>query len=225
MLRIADLPGASGRPAKSRRGCMITSLHAEDLALQRGERMLFRRLELRVCAGEAVALTGANGAGKTSLLRAIAGFIRPSAGRITFEGATGSLVVEDARRAGCHLVGHQDGLKPGRRARDELLFQAHWHGGSTAGALAAADRLGLTRLLALEIRVLSAGQRRRLALARLIASPRPLWLLDEPLAPLDAASRTLLGAVMAEHLASGGLIVAAVHDPLPLPVRGLEIVA
>jgi heme exporter protein A len=225
MLRDTDLPGAGERPAQSWRGRMITGLNVEDLALQRGERVLFRRLDVQVSAGEAVALTGANGVGKTSLLRAIAGFIRPSAGRITFEGGRGRLPTEDARRAGCHLVGHQDGLKPGRRARDELLFQAHWHGGSTDGALSAADRLGLTRLLALEVRVLSAGQRRRLALARLIASPRPLWLLDEPLAPLDAASRTLLGAVMAEHLASGGLIVAAVHDPLPLPVRGLEIVA
>jgi heme exporter protein A len=202
---------------------MIVALRAEDLALQRGERLLFQRLDLRVSAGEAVALTGANGAGKTSLLRAVAGFIRPTAGRIAFEGEEGELTAEDARRAGCHLVGHQDGLKSGRRARDELLFQAHWHGGTAADALAAADRLGLTRLLALEVRVLSAGQRRRLALARLIASPRALWLLDEPLAPLDAASRTLLGVVMAEHLAGGGLIVAAVHDPLPLSARAVEI--
>jgi heme exporter protein A len=223
MLCKPDIRSTSGRPGWPRRRSMITGLTVEDLALQRGERVLFRRLELRVSAGEAVALTGANGAGKTSLLRAIAGFIRPSAGRIAFEGGGGRLPAEDARRAGCHLVGHQDGLKPGRSARDELLFQAHWHGGATAGALAAADRLGLTRLLALEVRVLSAGQRRRLALARLIASPRPLWLLDEPLAPLDAASRTLLGAVMVEHLAGGGLIVAAVHDPLPLPVRAVEI--
>lgn len=202
---------------------MIAALGIEDLALQRGERVLFRRLDLRVVSGEAVALTGANGAGKTSLLRAIAGFIRPTAGRVTFEGARGPLAADDARRAGCHLVGHQDGLKPARRVRDELLFQARWHGGTAADALAAAERLGLTRLLALEVRVLSAGQRRRLALARLIASPRPLWLLDEPLAPLDAASRTLLGAIMAEHLVGGGLIVAAVHDPLPIPARAVEI--
>jgi len=204
---------------------MITVLSVEDLALQRGERVLFRHLGLRVAAGEAVALTGSNGAGKTSLLRAIAGFIRPIEGRIAFEGAAGALPADDARRAGCHLVGHQDGLKPGRRARDELLFQARWHGGTAPGALAAAERLGLTRLLGLEVRVLSAGQRRRLALARLIASPRPLWLLDEPLAPLDAASRTLFGILMAEHLARGGLIVAAVHDPLPIAARTVGIAA
>ena len=204
---------------------MITVLSVEDLALQRGERVLFRHLGLRVAAGEAVALTGSNGAGKTSLLRAIAGFIRPIEGRIAFEWAAGALPADDARRAGCHLVGHQDGLKPGRRARDELLFQARWHGGTAPGALAAAERLGLTRLLGLEVRVLSAGQRRRLALARLIASPRPLWLLDEPLAPLDAASRTLFGILMAEHLARGGLIVAAVHDPLPIAARTVGIAA
>jgi heme exporter protein A len=204
---------------------MIIALSVQDLALQRGERVLFRRLSLRLEAGEIVALTGSNGAGKTSLLRAVAGFLRPLAGRIAFEGASGALPNEDARRAGCHLVGHQDGLKAGRRARDELLFQARWHGGTARSALAAAERLGLTRLLSLEVRVLSAGQRRRLALARLIASPRPLWLLDEPLAPLDAPSRTLLGSVMAEHLAGGGLIVAAVHDPLPIAARTVGIAA
>jgi heme exporter protein A len=204
---------------------MIIALHIESLTLQRGERVLFSNLDLRVAAGEAVALTGSNGAGKTSLLRAVAGFIRPMTGRITFEGASGVLPADDARRVGVHVVGHQDGLKPGRPARDELLFQARWHGGTAAGALAAAERLGLTRLLDLEVRVLSAGQRRRLALARLIAAPRPLWLLDEPLAPVDAAGRAVLGAVMAEHLGSGGLIVAAVHDPLPVPARPVGIAA
>jgi heme exporter protein A len=132
---------------------------------------------------------------------------------------------EDARRAGCHLLGHLDGLKSGRRARDELIFQARWSGGDARGALAAADRLGLARLLDLEVRVLSAGQRRRLALARLIASPRPLWLLDEPLAPLDADARALFGTLMSEHLAGGGLILAAVHDPLPIAARAVDVAA
>jgi heme exporter protein A len=172
-----------------------------------------------------MALVGANGAGKTSLLRAVAGFIRPTAGAVAFEGTGGPVVAEDARRAACHMIGHQDGLKTGRRARDELIFQARWTGGSAEAALAAAERLGLTRLLDLEVRVLSAGQRRRLALARLVASPRSLWLLDEPLAPLDAASRGQFGALMSEHLARRGLILAAVHDPLPIPVRTTEIAA
>lgn len=202
---------------------MITALHIETLALQRGERVLFRGLSLSVAAGEAVTLTGANGAGKTSLLRAIAGFIRPAEGTVRFDGADGPLDADDARRGGCHLVGHQDGLKTGRSARDELMFQARWTGGDEASALDAAERLGLTPLLDLEVRKLSAGQRRRLALARLAASPRTLWLLDEPMAPLDAQRRAQFGELMGAHIAGGGLIIAAVHDPLPIPARPVEV--
>jgi len=98
-----------------------------------------------------------------------------------------------------------------------------WTGGDAASALAAAEKLGLMRVLDLAVRHLSAGQRRRLALARLIASPRPLWLLDEPLAPLDAQHRTLFGELMAGHLAGGGLVLAAVHDPLPIAARTVEL--
>jgi heme exporter protein A len=199
---------------------LIAGLSIEGLALSRGERRLFSDFSLRVAAGEAVALTGANGAGKTSLLRAIAGFIAPSAGDISFVGVDES---DEARRTGLHLVGHLDGLKSARSARDELVFQARWTGASQAAALAAAETLGLTRLLGLAVRHLSAGQRRRLALARLIASPRPLWLLDEPFAPLDAAHRALFGELMAAHLAGGGLVLAAVHDPLPIAARGVEL--
>ena len=202
---------------------MIARLDIEDLAVGRGERGLFAGLNVAVAAGEAVALTGANGAGKTSLLRAVAGFIRPLAGRVRFFGAAGEVEAEEARRRACHLIGHQDGLKTSRLAREELIFQARWTGGSEAGALAAAERLGLGRLLDLEVRMLSAGQRRRVALARLIAAPRPLWLLDEPLAPLDEASRALLGEAMIVHLRGGGLILAAVHDRLPIDARIVEI--
>ena len=198
---------------------MIAALNVEGLAIRRGERLLFEDLDLSVRAGEAVALTGRNGAGKTSLLRAIAGLLRPAAGRVTFEGAD----EDDARRTGLHLVAHQDGLKPGRTAWEELRFQALWTGGSEASARKAIETFGLERLLDLEVRRLSAGQRRRLALARLAASPRPLWLLDEPMAPLDAGRRAAFGEVMARHLAGGGLILAAVHDPLPIPARTVEL--
>jgi len=122
-----------------------------------------------------------------------------------------------------HLLGHHDGLKPGRTAWDELLFQARWTGGTEAGARAACARLDLDRLHDLEVRKLSAGQRRWVALARLLAAPRSLWLLDEPLAPLDADRRADFGAVMTEHLAGGGLIIAAVHDTLPIAARTVEI--
>jgi len=194
---------------------MIDVLHIEGLAIRRGERRLFEGLDLTVRAGEAVALTGRNGAGKTSLLRAIAGLLRPEAGRVRFEGG-------DAQ-GGLHLIGHADGLKPGRTAWEELRFQSLWTGGTEASARAAAEAFGLTRMLGLEVRRLSAGQRRRVALARLAASPRSLWLLDEPMAPLDAAHRAAFGEVMARHLEGGGLIVAAVHDPLPVTARAVEV--
>jgi heme exporter protein A len=202
---------------------MIVGVDIEALSVARGERVLFEGFGLHLKAGEAVALTGRNGAGKTSLLRAIAGLIRPIAGAIAFRGPEGPLPAEDARSIDLHLLGHLDGLKAGRTAREELAFQAAWTGGTPQSQAAAVERLGLGRLLGLEVRKLSAGQRRRLALARLLASPRRLWLLDEPLAPLDAEHRAQLGVIMNEHLAAGGLLLAAVHDPLPLQARQVEI--
>jgi heme exporter protein A len=202
---------------------MITALTIHDLSIARGERVLFDHLAFELPAGEAVALTGANGSGKTSLLRALAGLIRPRSGEVRFSGPQGEIEPEDARARGVHLAGHADGLKPNRTAWEELRFQAIFAGGSEASAREAAATLALEPLLELETRKLSAGQRRRLVLARLIAAPRALWLLDEPLAPLDQARRTLAGELMAAHLARGGLIVAAVHDPLPIPARKLEI--
>lgn len=197
----------------------MTRLDIENLALSRGGRRLFSGLNLTLEAGRACALTGRNGAGKTSLLRAVAGLIAPEAGRISF----GGLDSADARAGGIHLLGHLDGLKSGRTARDELDFWTRWAGGSDASARAAAARLELVNLLDLEVRRLSAGQRRRLALARLLAAPRPLWLLDEPASPLDSGWRARLGELMAEHLAGGGMILAAVHDPLPVPADEVRI--
>jgi heme exporter protein A len=198
---------------------MIATLAIHDLAVRRGGRLLFEGLGLELAAGEACALTGPNGAGKTSLLRAVAGLVRPEAGEIGF----GGLEPEAARGEGLHFVGHQDGLKPARTAREELAFWTRWSGGAESEIGAAAEALELAPLLELEVRRLSAGQRRRLALARLIAAPRPLWLLDEPLSPLDARWRARFGEIMAAHLAGGGLILAAVHDPLPISAKSLEL--
>lgn len=203
---------------------MIATLSITDLALQRGERLLFHGLGFEIAAGEAVALTGANGAGKTSLLRAIAGLLRPEAGEIAFRDADANRIEpETARAHEVHLLGHLDGLKGQRTAREELMFQSRWLGHSHHGIDHAIETLGLAPLLDLEVRKLSAGQRRRLALARLIGSPRALWLLDEPLSPLDARWREVAGVLMEHHLASGGLILAAVHDPLPIPTRSLDL--
>ncbi|MBR7618155.1 heme ABC exporter ATP-binding protein CcmA [Phenylobacterium sp. 20VBR1] len=198
---------------------MISRLNLKNLSVRRGGRLLFEGLNLALAAGEAAALTGRNGAGKTSLLRTISGLVQTEAGAITF----GDLDPSTARAEGLHLIGHLDGLKPTRTAREELEFWSQWTGGTRASSAKAVATLELSTLMDLEVRRLSAGQRRRLALARLIAAPRPLWLLDEPLSPLDAVWRERFGQVMAGHLATGGLIVAAVHDPLPVPHKTLEI--
>lgn len=204
-------------------GVMLKTVDIEALSLSRGERVLFQGLSLRLSAGEAVALTGANGAGKTSLLRAVAGFIRPDSGAITFGGADGEALDSETARQGVHLLGHLEGLKPTRTARQEFDFQTDWLGGTGAAREAAVARLALTPLLDLETRKLSAGQKRRLSLARLVAAPRALWLLDEPLAPLDERWRATAAELMAAHLASGGMILAAVHDPLPVAARALDL--
>ncbi len=202
---------------------LISRVIISDLALTRGDRLLFKGLNVELRAGRATALSGRNGAGKTSLLRAVAGMIAPAAGMVAFEGPQGPLEPEEARSAGLHLMGHQDGLKPGRLALEEFVFQSRWCGADAAGIARARQALDLDRIADLEVRKLSAGQRRRLALGRLIAAPRALWLLDEPFAPLDAEHRVKFGALMAAHLAGGGMILAAVHDPLPIKADSLEI--
>jgi len=197
----------------------IGQLSLADVALRRGGRLLFSGVSLLLGAGEACALTGPNGAGKTSLLRAVAGLVRLETGEVGFGGTEPA----EARADGLHFAGHLDGLKPARTAREELAFWSRWGGGDAASAARATERLRLEPLLDLEIRRLFAGQRRRVALARLVASPRPLWLLDEPLSPLDADWRRRFADLMAEHLAGGGLVLAAVHDPLPGATRSLEL--
>ena len=202
------------------RGAGVTAaLELRGIGVSRGGRRLFSNLSLTLAAGQACALTGANGAGKTSLLRAVAGLVALEAGEVAF----GGIEAGEARAGGLHLLGHLDGLKPARTAREELGFWSLWQGGSAGLVESAVVALELGPLMDLEIRRLSAGQRRRLALARLLAAPRPLWLLDEPLSPLDAGWRARFGMMMQAHLAGGGMILAAVHDPLPIPAVTLEI--
>ena len=146
-------------------------LSVRDLTLARGDRVLIRDLSFSVAAGEALVLTGPNGAGKTSILRAVAGLLKPMAGSVELAG-------EGERVDRLHLIGHQDGQKSGRTAGDELRFWCGW-AGEPYGAERAAETLALKPLLPLPVRVLSAGQRKRLAVGRLIAAERPLWLLDD----------------------------------------------
>ena len=199
-------------------------IEAENISLHYGGSQILYGVSLSAGPGEVACVMGNNGAGKTSLLRAVAGFLRPDRGEVGFAAENGDrLEPEIARGRDLHLLGHLDGLKGQRTARDELTFQTRWLGGSDGAIAEAADRLGLEPLLDLEVRRLSAGQRRRLALARLIAAPRSLWLLDEPLSPLDTRWRQAAGELMQSHLDGGGMILAAVHDPLPVSARAIEI--
>src|ERR1700761_2529909 len=166
---------------------MISSLTAEKLACARGERRLFDGLSFRVKAGQALAGEGANGAGKTSLLRLIAGFLAPVSGRILVK--TGDHESDDAEARGRLIgwLGHLDGLKPQMAVQEQLGFYAGLYAVRDADLAATLVQVGLARQAELPCRYLSAGQKRRLALARLLVSRRPLLLLDEPFAALDAA--------------------------------------
>jgi len=200
---------------------MISSLTAENLACARGDRTLFDGLNFRVTAGQALAVEGANGAGKTSLLRLIAGFLAPAAGRILVKAATGESDDAEERGKAIGWLGHQDGLKPQLSVREQLDFFSSLYG--TKADSAVLEQVGLARQADLPCRYLSAGQRRRLGLARLLASTRPLWLLDEPFAALDASGERLIAHLMARHCGEGGIIIAATHEPLGLGNESLKL--
>ena len=187
------------------------ALEARALAAFRGERLVLRDLSFAVACGEALLLLGPNGSGKSTLLRLLAGLKRPDAGLLLWDGedALADLAAHAGRVA---YLGHQDAVKPGLTVAENLAFAA-----AGRAVMPALEALGLGGLAELPARMLSAGQRRRLALARLPLSPAALWLLDEPTLGLDAASLDRLGAVLAAHRAAGGLVVAATHLDLPLP--------
>ncbi len=190
----------------------MSVLRAEGLAAFRGERLVLRELDFGVPEGGALMLAGPNGSGKSTLLRLLAGLVPPAAGRLLWgeEDALADLPTHAARVA---YVGHLDAVKPALTVGENLHFAAQLSGGVVKDALA---MLGLTELAELPARMLSAGQKRRLALSRLALSKAPLWLLDEPTVGLDVASVARFGALLAEHRARGGLVVAATHLPFPL---------
>ena len=200
---------------------MISSLTAENLACARGDKRLFDGLNFRVMAGQALAVEGANGAGKTSLLRVIAGFLAPVAGRLIVkaEGRENDDAEERGKVIG--WLGHQDGLKPQLSVREQLDFFSNLYGHTADSTVL--EQVGLARQADLPCRYLSAGQKRRLGLARLLASKRPLWLLDEPFAALDSSGQQLVGQLMARHCGAGGLIIAATHEPLGLGNESLKL--
>ncbi|HEY2070300.1 MAG TPA: heme ABC exporter ATP-binding protein CcmA [Rhizomicrobium sp.] len=198
---------------------ILSFLETEKLTCIRGGRVVFRNLSFALKAGQTLAVEGANGSGKTSLLRMLAGFLSAETGRIRVNGAE-----SDAEERGKFVgwLGHHDGAKPQLTPRETLTFFAGLHGaaGDVEAALAA---VGLARAAGLPCQYLSAGQKRRLALARLKICARPLWLLDEPLAALDAQGKALLRAMIAAHCASGGIAIAATHEELGVDCTRLSL--
>lgn len=191
-----------------------TNLEVTALACVRGGRHIFADISFSVASGQLLSVTGPNGAGKSSLLRVLAGLLQPTSGTVTVS-------PNSDNAAGTHYMGHLDGLKDAMSLRENLSFWAGLYSQSVdEHALDnAADRFRLAHALDLPVAVLSAGQRRRSGLVRLVLSPRPLWLLDEPATALDSEGEGALGELMGEHLSAGGLIIAATHLTLPVEVH------
>jgi len=187
-------------------------LVARDLAVFRAERLVFRDLSFDVAPGDALVLAGPNGSGKSTLLRVLAGLLRPIAGSLHWDGQDALAdLVEHGRRVA--YLGHQDAVKPGLTALENLRLPASLSGRSATEALTA---VGLEALADLPARMLSAGQKRRLALSRLCLTAAPIWLLDEPTLGLDTAAIARFGDLLRAHRSAGGIVVAATHVPLPL---------
>jgi heme exporter protein A len=185
----------------------------------RGGREIFAGLGFEAAAGEALAVLGRNGSGKTSLLRLIAGLLVPADGTIALEGGDGELTLPEQ----CHYLGHRDALKPALSVQENLSFWADFLGGERCAAAESLTTVGLDHATHLPAAYLSAGQRRRLSLARLLTVRRPVWLLDEPTTALDAAGQDMFARLMRDHLGRGGLIIAATHAPLGIESRELRI--
>ena len=188
------------------------ALTAKNIAAARGGRAVFAGVSFALRNGDVLAVRGPNGAGKSTLLRVVAGLLRPAAGEIAVETAA-----SDGSERLPHYLGHLDALKAPLTVRQNLAFWARLWRTDEREVDAAILAVGLAKLTGLPARVLSAGQRRRAALARLMLAPRPLWLLDEPTASLDAAGEALLGELLASHAARGGIVIIATHAELPMP--------
>ena len=192
------------------------SLRVDDLTCQRGGRLIFSHLNFALDRGNAIQLIGSNGTGKSSLLRLLAGLLPPYCGQIFWLGRN---IQQDLLgfRYELRFIGHLDAIKPVLTPRALLHFWVAPYGVGIEAIEHALIRLGLATVANWPARLLSAGQRRRLALARLVASPGQLWLLDEPTVGLDQSGLTLLAVLLAEHRAAGGLVILSTHIEITLP--------
>jgi len=201
-------------------GSIIMRLSASRLTVERGGRIVFSNLSFGLDAGGSLTVTGPNGAGKSTLLRILAGLLPLTGGTISCTPLSGGTLAEQA-----HYIGHVDALKGLLTVAENLEFLAAvldaGHGGMPVETALA--EFGLSHTANLPVTYLSAGQKRRAALAKLLVVKRPVWLLDEPSTALDAASQTLVAQIMAAHLAHGGMIVAAAHAKLSLPGQELRL--
>jgi heme exporter protein A len=186
-------------------------IEADSLACRRSGRLVFEGLSFALSDGEALIVTGRNGAGKSSLLGVLAGRLAPATGALRIAGAGERTMPECL-----HFIGHRDALKSMLTAEENLAFARDLLGDAALAPRAALAAVGLEHAAALPVAYLSAGQRRRVALARLLVANRPVWLLDEPTAALDAAAQNTLLGLMRAHLDGGGLLIAATHQPLDL---------
>ena len=187
-------------------------LSATDLACRRGGRDVFAGVSFSAASGESLTIRGRNGAGKSSLLRMVAGLVRVAGGQLSLEGGDPELTLGEQ----AHYLGHLDALKPSLSVEENLRFWSAFLGAAASDLSEPLRAVGLNALSDLPAAYLSAGQRRRLSIARLLTVKRPLWLLDEPTSTLDAAAQVRLGEIMKAHLAGGGIILAATHGPLQL---------
>jgi len=194
-------------------------LSGRSVRCVRGGREVFSSLDFETSSGEALAVTGPNGSGKTSLLRLIAGLLTIADGSIGLKGGETELTLPEQS----HYLGHRDALKSALSVMENLSFWRDFLGGEVFDAGASLAAVGLDHAAHLPAAYLSAGQRRRLSIARLLVVRRPVWLLDEPINALDTAGQSMFAALMGDHLSRGGLIVAATHAPLGIAARELRI--
>ena len=205
-------------------------LEVRDLAALRGEERMFSGIGFSLSAGEALVVTGRNGSGKSTLIRTVAGLLPSDSGEVVAS-LNGAKILPRAAEA-CHYLGHRNAMKRELSVEENLVFwkrfMGDFEGGTGIDPEAAADALGLVTILHLPFGYLSAGQQRRMAMARLLVAWRPIWLLDEPTAALDVQSEEIFAGLMKAHRDKGGIIIAATHQDLGLEgaqglvMRGFE---